>query len=174
MTEDKDRRQFLRTIAKGGTVALTAWPALADCAAADPLAKGCKVFTLSQAALIGAIADQFVPPDDYPGGKEAGVVSYIDGILAGPLGRFYRARYEEGLRAVDGMSQQRFGHSFVSLDGDSQASILEIPESGTGIDPTAHEFFGLILQHTFEGYYGDPEHGGNPNETSWKMIGFEG
>jgi gluconate 2-dehydrogenase gamma chain len=174
MTEDKDRRRFLKTIAKGGTVALTAWPILGDRATGDSLAKGCKVFTVSQAALVGAIADQFVPPDDYPGGKEAGVVGYIDGILAGPFGRFYRARYEEGLKAVDGISQQRFGRNFLSLDLDRQASILTALESSKEVDARTHEFLGLILQHTFEGYYGDPEHGGNRNEASWRMIGFEG
>jgi gluconate 2-dehydrogenase gamma chain len=173
MTEDKDRRQFLRTIAKGGTVALTAWPVLGDVATGDSLANCCKVFTVSQAALVGAIADQFVPRDDYPGGKEAGVVGYIDGILAGPFGRFYRARYEEGLKAVDGISQAQFGRNFLSLDLDRQASILTALESGEEIDPRTHEFFGLILQHTFEAYYGDPEHGGNRNEASWRMIGFE-
>jgi gluconate 2-dehydrogenase gamma chain len=174
MTEDKDRRQFLKTIAKGGTVALTAWPALGDRATDDSLAKGCKVFTVSQAALVGAIADQFIPADDFPGGKEAGAVRYIDGILAGPFGRFYRARYEEGLKEVDQVSQKRFGSNFVSLDLDGQASILTSLESGEEVDPRTHEFFGLILQHTFEGYYGDAQHGGNRNEASWKMIGFEG
>jgi gluconate 2-dehydrogenase gamma chain len=174
MTEDKHRREFLKSVATGGTVALAAWPALADGVVADRLGKGCKVFTVSQAALVGAIAEQFVPQDDYPGAKEAGVVTFIDGILAGPFGRFYKGHYEEGLRGVDGISHERFGRNFVSLDLDRQASILTALEFDKGIDPGAREFFGLILQHTFEGYYGDPEHNGNRNAASWKMIGFEG
>jgi gluconate 2-dehydrogenase gamma chain len=174
MAEDKDRRQFLKSMATGGTAALAAWPLLADHPTEQPLASGCKVLTVSQAELIGAIAEQFIPADDYPGGKEAGVVGFIDGILAGAFGKFYRSRYEEGLKAVDGMSQARFGRNFVSLDSDRQVSILASLESGKGVDRAAHEFFGLVLEHTFEGYYGDPEHGGNRNNASWKMIGFEG
>ena len=174
MTEDNDRRHFLKSIAAGGTVAFTAWPTLANESGDESLAPGCKVFTVSQAAMVGAIAEQFVPADDYPGAKEAGVVGFIDGILAGPVGKFYQGQYESGLRAVDAVSQERFSSRFVSLDSGQQASILLALESGKGIDSAAHRFSGLILEHTFEGYYGDPEHGGNHNGASWKMIGFGG
>ncbi|MGI8959208.1 MAG: gluconate 2-dehydrogenase subunit 3 family protein [Bryobacteraceae bacterium] len=174
MAEHQDRRHFLKYMATGGTVALTSWPALANGALPEPLAPGCKVFSVSRATLVGAIADRIVPADDYPGGKAAGVVSYIDGILAGPFGRSYAARYEQGLTAINEVSQTRFGSDFVSLDSGQQASILAALESDKEVSTTAHEFFGLILQHTFEGYYGDPEHGGNLNAASWKMIGFGG
>jgi len=174
MAKNKDRRHFLKTVAKGGTIALTSWPTLASPWRTESLAPGCKVFTISEAALVGAIAEQIVPADDYPGGKEAGVVGYIDRILAGPFGKSYIDRYKQGLRGVDESSQKHFMRNFVSLDSHQQASILIALDTGKGVSTMAHEFFGLVLQHTFEGYYGDPEHGGNLNGASWKMIGFEG
>lgn len=174
MTKENDRRQFLKSMATGGTVALTAWPVLADQTPESLPAPGYKVFSVSQAALMGAIAEQLIPTDDYPGGKQAGVVEFVDRVLAGPFGKFYRSRYEEGFRAIDRLSQERFKHNFVSLDSEAQTAILQALESGKSVDATAHEFFGLVLRHTYEGYYGDPKHGGNRNEVSWKMIGFEG
>lgn len=164
----------MKSIAAGGTVALTSWPALAVRKVENSLAPGCRVFTVSQAALVAAIVEQIVPADEYPGAKEAGVVEFIDGILAGPFGKFYKERYERGLRTVDELTQARFASNFASLTSDQQVSILKALESDNGINSTGREFFGLIVQHTFEGYYGDPEHGGNRGGASWRMIGFGG
>jgi gluconate 2-dehydrogenase gamma chain len=174
MAEHSDRRQFLKSAATGGTVALTSWPTLVSYAAADALAPGCKVFTIPQAALVAALAEQIIPADDYPGAKEAGVVRYIDGILAGPFGKSYKTRYEDGLAAIDRFSRERHLRDFVSLNSGQQESILQALESGKEVERSAHEFFGMLLQHTFEGYYGDSEHGGNLKGTSWRMIGFAG
>jgi gluconate 2-dehydrogenase gamma chain len=170
----RDRRDFLKSVATGGTVALTSWPALAAEALDNSLAPGCNVFTISQAALVGAIVEQIVPSDNYPGAKEGGVVAFIDRILAGPFGEFYKARYKQGLLMIDELSQMRFTRNFVSLVSDQQASVLISLESGIGGSSAGREFFGLILQHTIEGYYGDPKHGGNLGGVSWKMIGFAG
>ena len=68
-----DRRGFVKSIAASGTVAITGWPAMAELAAGENPPPAYKVFSASQAALVGAIAEQLVPKDDYPGGQEAGV-----------------------------------------------------------------------------------------------------
>jgi gluconate 2-dehydrogenase gamma chain len=169
--EQMDRRRFLKSAA-GGTVVLASG-AMLGTTAENGLASGCKVLTAYQASLLGMAADQIVPADDYPGGRLAGVVFHIDRILAGHFGNFYRDRYERGLRVIDQLSHKSFGHDFVSLDSEQQVSLLKALESGAAPEP-GREFFALLLQHTMEGYYGDPEHGGNRNHASWKMIGFEG
>jgi gluconate 2-dehydrogenase gamma chain len=167
-----DRRDFLKSIAAGGTVAITSLPVLGT-ALQRPLAAGCKFFTITQAALLESIAEQIVPADAAPGAKAAGVIFYIDGVLAGPYGKFYRSRYEEGLPMIDAVSQKRFGNTFMSLASEQQSEILKALQSpDTG--EAEHEFLGLLLRHIMEGYYGDPEHGGNRDGASWKMIGFEG
>lgn len=164
-----DRRNFIRSVAAGGTVAATSWPISSG---RDSLAPGCKVFTVDQAALVDAIAEQLVPKDDYPGGKEAGVTQFIDGVLAGKYGGFYRDRYEQGLRMVDEVSGKRFGANFVSLKSDQQTAVLKALESGES-SPAGRDFFGLILADTMKGYYGDSSHGGNRDDISWTMIKFE-
>ena len=171
MTEHIDRRRFLKSAA-GSTVVLASIPVLG--VPANSLAAGCRVFTLAQAATVSAIAVQFVPADNDPGAKEAGVVFFIDGILVGRFGKFFKDCYERGLGMVDELSSKRFGQNFVALDHDQQITILKALESGEGAGDEGCNFFSLILRHTMEGYYGDPEHGGNRDNVSWKMIGFEG
>jgi len=167
-----DRRDFLKSMAAGGTVAITSLPVLGANMHLT-LASGCKFFTARQAALIESIAERMVPADANPGGKAAGVVFYIDGVLAGPFGRFYRKSYEEGLPMIDTTSQKRFGGTFVSLPSQQQTAILEDLQSSAAAT-SKKDFFGLLWRHVMEGYYGDPEHGGNRDGVSWKMIGFEG
>ncbi len=105
-----DRRDFVKSIAAGGTAAMTGWRALAELSAADtPQQPAYKVFTASQAALVGAIAEQLVPKDQYAGAEEAGVVPFIDAKLAGPYGKFYVDRYQSGLALVDKVSRKSAG-----------------------------------------------------------------
>jgi gluconate 2-dehydrogenase gamma chain len=33
-------------------------------------------------------------------------------------------------------------------------------------------FFAMVIDHTMQGFYGSPEHGGNRDEASWKMLGI--
>ena len=172
LTEHMDRRRFLKSAA-GSTVVLASIPVL-GVPADHSLALGCRVFTAAQAATLEAIALQLVPADKDPGAKEAGVVFYIDGILAGRFGKFFKDRYERGLGMVDEVSSKRFGGGFVALDHDQQVTILKALESEDAAGDDGSDFFSLILRHTMEGYYGDPEHGGNRGNASWKMLGFEG
>jgi gluconate 2-dehydrogenase gamma chain len=171
MSNSMDRRDFLKTA--GGTVAIASMPAV-SATAQRSLAPGCKFFTVSQAALIESVADQMIPPDQDAGGKSAGVILYIDGVLAGPYGRFYKANYEEGLAMIDAASQKEFGALFAAAGSDHQAKILQDLQSGHSRRESRHEFFGLLWRHVMEGYYGDPDHGGNRDGASWKMLGFEG
>src|SRR5713101_7427522 len=154
MSNSMDRRDFLK--AAGGTVAIASLPAM-GATVQRSLASGCKFFTGPQAALVESIAEQMIPADDTPGGKAAGVVFYIDGVLAGPFGKFYRNQYEEGLPMIDAASQKRFGKTFVSVSSEQQAAIFKALQSADEESPE-REFFGLLLRHIMEGYYGDPEH----------------
>ena len=81
MSNSMDRRDFLK--AAGGTVAIASLPVM-GAAFKGRSASGCKFLTVPQAAMIEAISELMIPADESPGGKTAGVVFYIDGVLAGP------------------------------------------------------------------------------------------
>ncbi len=126
------------------------------------------VFNLHQRATIEAATARIIPADRDPGALEAGVINYIENALAGydvekaPL-------YIEGVAELDRMASDSFAASdFLSLQPEQQDQIL------TALDNGRRSFFSVLLEHTMQGFYGDPSHGGNKDRASWKMIGFPG
>ena len=120
--------------------------------AAEPL----QTFSAMEARIVEALCDQIIPADDAPGAKDVGVLYYIDRQLAGPLKRF-APRYHAGLPAFASLTELPFDRQTTflhNLQGDSAA------------------FFNLVVDHTMQGFYGSPSHGGNRDEASWKMLGI--
>jgi len=131
--------------------------------------------TTQQQQTLRAVVDCLIPPDDYPGAYEAGVCDYLERLyqtdLASQL-EFCAA----GLDCVDTESRFRFATTFADLTPDLQSSILQAIETGNvlalwPISPT--QFFNLLVTTTAEGYYSDPQQGGNRGSISWEMTGFE-
>ena len=134
-----------------------------------------RFFTLDEARTLAAICEQIIPADQDPGAAWAGVVNYIDRQLCGGLGR-WRDAYRAGIAAVDERSSRVYSKSFADLDSQQQIEFLQKMEAGQlpselWKDVRAGEFFGLVVDHTMQGYYGDPRHGGNRGRVSWKMLG---
>jgi gluconate 2-dehydrogenase gamma chain len=151
------RRQFALAGALGGAAAVigchhgagSAWDFLSD----------------NQARVLSALSDQIVPADEFPSASQAGVVTYIDRQLA----RHYRRHqdvYRAGLAQTDEMSRDRFGNAFADAPPPQQLQIV------TELEKENRSFFELLRQHTMEGYYGSPRHGGNRDAASWHMLGL--
>lgn len=71
-----------------------------------------------------------------------------------------------------------FGRAFESLAWADQTKLLQALESNKApkdiwTSPTASEFFNLICDHSLQGFYGSPRHGGNRNYASYRMLGIE-
>jgi gluconate 2-dehydrogenase gamma chain len=133
-----------------------------------------RFFTLEEGQAVAAICERLIPSDQDPGAAEAGVVDFIDLQLMGPYKR-YRAAYRQGLRGVEQLSRQRFGHVFRELSAQNQDEVLrDLERGGVAGDAwqgiSSKDFFSLILSHTMQGFYGDPRHGGNRGRVSWKML----
>jgi gluconate 2-dehydrogenase gamma chain len=133
--------------------------------AAGPL----QTFSRDEARLVEALCDQVIPADDAPGAKQAGVLYYIDRQLAGPLNRF-QAAYHGGLSKLRQACTTRTGKDFVDLPFAEQTKFLEDVEAGRV--EQLDTFFKLVIDHTMQGFYGSPAHGGNRNEVSWDMLGI--
>jgi gluconate 2-dehydrogenase gamma chain len=140
-----------------------------------------RFFDEAESLLVAAAVSRIFPSDESgPGAKEAGVVIYIDRQLAGPYGRDryrytqgpfeeaapefgYQGKatpreiYREGLKGLKG---------FDRWSADDQDAALERIEKTT--------FFNLLRQHTMEGMFCDPVHGGNAEMVGWQLIGFPG
>jgi gluconate 2-dehydrogenase gamma chain len=133
--------------------------------------------TEEEASLAEAVCEQIIPADRDPGAREAGVIHYIDKQLAGPFKRHAEA-YRKGLASLQKTCQALHGKSFEALPWPEQTCVLQALESGKApkehwSQPGAKEFFNLIRDHTMQGFYGSPRHGGNRNYASYKMMGLE-
>jgi gluconate 2-dehydrogenase gamma chain len=140
-----------------------------------------RFFTEAEARIVAASAARIFPADDAgPGANEAGVVIYIDRQLAGPYGRdryrYTAGPFETGLpeQGYQGKETPREVYregcallkGFDELPPGSQDARLE------QIEKT--RFFQLLRQHTIEGMFCDPMHGGNAGLIGWQMLGFPG
>jgi gluconate 2-dehydrogenase gamma chain len=141
-----------------------------------------RFFTTSEALIVAAAAARVFPSDESgPGANEASVVIYIDRQLAGPYGRdryrYTQPPFESGVpeQGYQGRANPRriyrtgvksLDAGFANLKPDAQDAALHKIEGTT--------FFRLLRQHTIEGMFCDPMHGGNADMIGWQLIGFPG
>lgn len=133
------------------------------------------MLTEAERETLRALVDRLIPADDFPGGWDAGVGDYLDRQFATDLQPWVET-YRVGLDALDAESREVAGMQFAQLTPSAQDDLLRRVERGEvqadwSVDPA--EFFRAAAHHAAEGYYGDPDNGGNRDGMSWRMIGFE-
>ena len=133
-----------------------------------------RFLTEQESILLDALVEQIIPTDEWPGGKDAGVTNYIDTQLIGPYTR-YQEDYRKGLMAIQETCKVKFQKRFEQLPWDEQTRLLETMEDGkmegeVWKDGFDRKFFDLIRNHSMQGYYGSPRHGGNKKNISYKMM----
>ena len=148
-----DRRQFLQASATAGA---------ATSVACSNTGRRWRFFTDHEATTLAAICNQIIPPDDYPGAVDAGVLDFIDRQLVGHYEHWQQA-YRTGIAELDEASTRQHSAPFADLTPEQQIILLEKQEQTT--------FFRMVRDHTMQGYYGDSRHGGNQDAISWQMIG---
>jgi len=144
-----------------------------------------------QYALVATLAAIIIPTDDDPGATEAGVVDYIDRLVAGSEKK--QTIYAKGLKWIDEFSRKKYGSGkdFFSLTLKNQIDLLRLIDEalamrsrkvssflqllnrkvdkiyddlfGVGKNST---FFKVIRRDTIDGYFSNP--------VSWKMVGYYG
>lgn len=122
-----------------------------------------------------AVVDCLIPADDFPGAYDAGVCDYLEHLLQTDLAdqaEFFRT----GIDAIEAEALVRFDRPFANLSSAEQISMLAAiaagySESSWPIPP--ERFFEMLVNTTAEGYYSEPQQGGNRGAISWLMTGFE-
>jgi gluconate 2-dehydrogenase gamma chain len=140
-----------------------------------------RFFTAAEARTVSAACERIFPSDaSGPGATEAGVVIYIDRQLAGPYGRD-KYRYTKG-PWVQSVPE----HGYQGKENPQEVYRAGIRDLGNFADLPANEqiaklqsmekthFFQMLLEHTKEGMFSDPMHGGNAGLIGWQLIGFPG
>jgi gluconate 2-dehydrogenase gamma chain len=161
------RRQFLKNVSiAAGSAAL--FPACSR------QSGRWRFFTENEGETLRAICEQIIPADEDPGAIDAGVPEFIDRQLAGTYRR-HQKTYRNGLAGIDETSRAMFGNRFASLSWSNQTAVLKALESGRAAGPAwqtepAKPFFELVRDHSLQGFYGSPRHGGNRNYVSYRML----
>lgn len=133
-----------------------------------------RFFTEQEAKTVIAFAEQIIPADKDPGATDANVINFIDKQLVGPYTRF-QEMYRKGIPALENSAQKLFQKAFFELDFPVQTNFMismekgELPEE-LWKETSQNGFFNLMLDHTMQGFYGSPRHGGNVNYVSYKMM----
>jgi gluconate 2-dehydrogenase gamma chain len=140
-----------------------------------------RFFNAGEARIVEAACERIIPSDETgPGAKEAGVVIFIDRQLAGPYGKD-KYRYTKD-PFVDSVPE----HGYQGKPTPREIYREGIPKLGNfaGFSPSEQDqrlgsientqFFRLLRQHTIEGMFSDPMHGGNAGLIGWQLIGYPG
>jgi gluconate 2-dehydrogenase gamma chain len=180
------RRRFLTLSAAaiGGTLVYTLdrRPRLVQAQTAQNIRIPLRFFDEREALTVAAAVARIFPSDESgPGAPEAGVAVYIDRQLASRYGRdrfrYTQPPFEDGLpelgyqgkatpREIYREGIARLGPRFATLAPAAQDAKLREVE--------ASYFFRLLRQHTIEGMFSDPLHGGNAEMIGWQLIGYPG
>lgn len=168
-----------------------------------------RFFSAHQAAVVDAATRRLVPgPEDdpaeagHPGAHEAGVVRYLDTMLAvfsfsppkifagGPWsnrktsGPDYLAEFVPPDPAQALAWQQRIaqlhkdytaGIALLDAEAGGDFTAISAPEQDRVLASDALAgFMPLLFSHTIEGMYSIPEYGGNAGRVGWIEIGYPG
>jgi gluconate 2-dehydrogenase gamma chain len=147
-----------------------------------------------------AATDRLIPADSNgPGAVSEGVPVFIDKQMELPYGHGHlwymqapfanaepemgyqsnlvpRDTYRRGIKAVNTHCHQQYKNAFADMSHDEQETVLHALEKGelTFDNVPGKLFFTQLLDNTKEGYFADPQHGGNQTLSSWKLLGFPG
>ena len=162
------RRFFLR-VSSATLLAAPLFPPLPALAGTS-----CRFFDDSESATIVALCERIIPADADPGATWAGVVQFIDRQLAGYY-HHYQQLYRLGLKGIHQSSLVLFNKPFVELSDVQQDELLHKLEANQAPGDiwkqvSAAEFFDRLVDHTIQGFYGGPRHGGNRDAISWHML----
>ena len=152
---------YLRMLAPG-LAAITQ----AACSAKDEGA-AFEILGPDEARDFAAIAARIMPTTDTPGATEAGVIHFIDKAFAAEMSgrlKFARAALAEFNDALG--SEHASAAHLGDLSEDEQDAFLQTRET-SGI-------FNLMWAMTIFGFFSMEKYGGNRDQVSWELIGFEG
>ncbi len=166
----------LGAVALGGSGGLIAQQPAAPRNDPPPAREAFEVLTAAEVETLEVICDCLIPSDEHgPGAREARAAHYIDRTLAGPDAGDLAA-FRIGLGAIRDYARKTRGKPFARLVRDQQESILLALEQDRldGFMPSAAGFFNMLRNHTINGTFCDPYHGGNRDFVGWDMIGYPG
>ena len=143
----------------------------------SPPPRAYRFFSQEEARTVIAICEQIIPADEDPGATDAGVIHFIDKQLVS----YYagdQEMYRNGIATLNHSCMTLHKKRFESLPFSEQEAFLKQLQRGkidkkTWGDIPQIKFFNMLVNHTMQGFYGSPVHGGNKDYVSYSMLDFE-
>src|SRR4051812_11995032 len=132
----------------------------------EPIDKKNKINKVYQ--ILEAVAYRIIPEDEGPSGADAGGLTYLERFVNRD-DEVWIDVLEPGLHALEADAISQYQQSFSELSANEQDALLHALECGHVQNwPVSPEsFFNTIVNLIIEGYYGNPEAGGNRGGKSW-------
>ena len=137
-----------------------------------------RFFTQLEADCVIALTDQIIPEDEFgPGAVYANVVNYIDKQLM-EVFTYDQKNYRSGIEILQRSCENTYGKRFEKLEFKDQTEILTAMDNDdfkkeNWRDIKASDFFNMVINHTMQGFYGSPRHGGNKDYISYQLLDLE-
>jgi hypothetical protein len=161
--QSPDRREVLAMLAK--VAAIGQFPGFSRWACATehvhgeaPPTKAAtyqpQFFGPSEYKMVDQLAELIIPKDQSPGAHDAGVVEFIDFMVAHDEDLQYPFR--TGLGWLNAFATEKYGSDFSSLSSDQQENLLRKLAYRAQYSPTevqGQDFFVLMRKYTVFGYY---------------------
>jgi len=181
------RRAILAQIALGTTFAGSGLPVPHAFAASDD--RPWTFFDDNEARWTAAVADVFIPQDEFPSASQAGVVDFIDYQMATAYGageglyleppfpsgavpeQGYQLEFTPAQLLRQGIEQARQLGDIATMDAAARAEHVEQMSKRDDITGT---LIAELWKLTRQGYFADPIYLGNHDYAGWRMVGFPG
>jgi hypothetical protein len=138
--------------------------------AADP-----RHLTRAEWRTLEAACDRLLPTGaDSPGARTVNAIGYLDAVLGEDhLTDGDKALIRGGAAKLDERARAAGAPDFAALPPEKQDAAVRVFETHRAADGTypGHKWLKKMLSIVFEAFFGDPVHGGNPNEVAWKWAG---
>jgi len=161
--QSPDRREVLAMLAKvaalGQFPGFSRWVCAAEHSHAEsasprPAAYQPLFFVPAEYKTIDQLTELIIPKDESPGARDAGVVEFIDFMVAHDDSLQYQFR--TGLAWLDAFATDKHGADFSGLPQAQQEALLRKLSYKAEQSPTevqGREFFALLRKYTVLGYY---------------------
>lgn len=102
-----------------------------------------RFFKSDEYETVDRLTDLIIPTDETPGAHDAGVVEFIDFMVASD--KELQTRFRAGLEQLNAVAAADFGRPFRGLPEAQQIQLLQ--------ETVSTDFFRLIREYTVMGYY---------------------
>ncbi len=179
------RRKFLKETAGAAGIATVAYlwfdgyTATTYAEDFEPTRPGAarKTFSAQEWNTLAAACDRLLPSSPgSPGARDVNAIGYLDAVLQqGQVADSTRKIVKDGAAKLDARARAKGAKEFAALPPVQQDAAVRVFETFKAPDGTypGHTWLKWMLQYVLEAFFGDPVHGGNPDEIAWTWAGHK-